>query len=88
MNRNLSPKHVEYWRRNLKVTGVLLLVWFFVTFVCGWYARELNELSFIGPLGYYIGAQGAMIVYVLIVWYYERFMNRLDRECGVQEEDD
>lgn len=84
----LTQKHVEYWNRNLKVTALLLAIWFVVTFVCSWYARELNEISFIGPLGFYMGAQGALIVYVLIIWFYARFMNRLDVEYGVQEGED
>ena len=81
----LTKKHVEYWRKNLRITTVLLAIWFVVTFVASWYARELNEIIIVGPLGFYMGAQGALIVYVMIVWYYARRMNRLDREYGVQE---
>jgi putative solute:sodium symporter small subunit len=84
----LSRKHVEYWHRNLKVTAWLVAIWFVVTFVFSFFARELNEITFIGPLGFYMGAQGALIVYVLIIWFYARYMNRLDREYGVQEGDD
>jgi putative solute:sodium symporter small subunit len=81
----LSQKHVEYWQRNLKVTAILLAIWFVVTFVFGWYARELNEINFIGPLGFYMGAQGSLIIYVLIIGFYARFMNKLDIEYGVHE---
>ncbi len=84
----LTQKHVEYWNRNLKMTASLLAIWFIVTFVVGWFARDLNEIEFIGPLGFYMGAQGALIVYVLIVWYYARYMNRLDQEYGVEEGED
>lgn len=81
----LSQKHVEYWNRNLRVTAILLAIWFVVTFVFGWFARELNEITFIGPLGFYMGAQGALIIYVVIIWFYARFMNNLDKEYGVHE---
>lgn len=81
----LSPGHVAYWRKTVALTGVLFAVWFAVTFVCAWFARELNEWSVIGPLGYYIGAQGAPIVYLLIVWFYARRMNQQDKQYGVQE---
>jgi putative solute:sodium symporter small subunit len=84
----LTNRHVEYWRKNLRITASLLAIWFVVTFVASWYARELNEIVIIGPLGFYMGAQGALIVYVLIVWFYARRMNRLDREYGVQEGED
>ncbi|HTY03260.1 MAG TPA: DUF4212 domain-containing protein [Rhodocyclaceae bacterium] len=84
----LSDGHRDYWRRNRRLTLALLLVWFIVTFVASWFARELNELTIIGPMGFYMGAQGALIVYVLIVWYYARRMDKLDREFGVAEPED
>lgn len=84
----LSKKHQEYWRRNLRVTALLLAVWFAVTFVASFYARELNAITIMGfPLGFYMGAQGSLIVYVVIIWYYARTMNRLDQEHGVAEEE-
>ena len=82
----LTGKHQEYWRKNLILTGLLLTVWFLVTFVASYFARELNEIVIFGfPLGFYMGAQGALIVYVLIVWVYARTMNRLDKEYDVDE---
>lgn len=82
----LTEKHKEYWNRNLKITGLLLAIWFVVTFVVSFYARELNEITFIGfPLGFYFGAQGALIIYVAIIWFYARYMNNLDNEYGVHE---
>lgn len=81
----LTDKHKKYWNRNLRITAVLLAVWFLVTFVFSWYARELNEFNFIGPLGFYTAAQGSMVVYVLIVWFYARYMNNLDKRYGVHE---
>jgi len=85
----LTDKHREYWHRNLVVTAILLLIWFVVTFVEAWYARELNAFTFLGfPLGFYMSAQGSLIVYVVIIWYYARFMNKLDIEYGVDEGED
>ena len=85
----MSEKHHEYWRRNLAMTAVLLIVWFVVTFVEGWYARELNTISFLGfPLGFYMSAQGSLIVYVVIIAIYARYMNALDRKFDVHEGED
>lgn len=84
----LTDKHREYWRRNLKLTSLLLAIWFVATFVVSWYARELNEIVIIGPLGFYMGAQGALIIYVAIIWFYARRMNQMDMLYGVQEGDD
>lgn len=82
----LSAKHVEYWHRNLKLTSILLFIWFFVTFVIGFFARPLSEITIFGfPFSFYMAAQGALIVYVLIIWFYARSMNKLDAEYGVHE---
>ena len=85
----LSARHQEYWRKNLGITAVLMAIWFVATFVVAWFARELNSISFLGfPLGFYMAAQGSLIIYVIIIWYYARYMNRLDVEYGVAEGED
>jgi len=82
----LSEKHQEYWRKNLRLTAVLLAIWFVVTFVVIYFAPQLNEIVIMGfPFAFYMGAQGSLIIYVLIIWFYARRMNQLDNEYGVQE---
>ncbi|MFZ2302991.1 MAG: DUF4212 domain-containing protein [Gallionella sp.] len=82
----LTQKHHEYWNRNLKVTGTLLALWFLVTFVMGYFARELNGITILGfPLGFYMSAQGSLAIYVAIIWFYAYYMNNLDQEYGVHE---
>lgn len=85
----LSEKHREYWRKNLVITAILLAIWFVATFIEGWYARELNAITLFGfPLGFYMSAQGSLIIYVVIIGIYARYMNRLDVEYGVHEEEE
>lgn len=82
----LTERHRAYWRRNLKLTALLMAVWLLVTFAPIFFARQLNEITLFGwPLAFYMGAQGALIVYVLVVWLYARWMNRLDATYGVDE---
>ncbi len=82
----LSAKHQEYWQKNLKVTAILLFIWFFVTFVIGYFARDLSGITILGfPFPFYMAAQGSLIIYVLIIWYYAHRMNQLDNEYGVHE---
>ncbi|MDP2241714.1 MAG: DUF4212 domain-containing protein [Burkholderiales bacterium] len=84
----LTAKHEEYWRKNLVITAILMVIWFLATFVEGWYARELNSITFLGfPLGFYMSAQGSLIIYVVIIGFYARYMNRLDKEYDVHEEE-
>ncbi len=84
-----SQKHKDYWRKNLRITTILLAIWFVVTFVVSYYARELSTIMFFGfPLGFYMGAQGSLIIYVAIIWFYARYMNALDKEYGAREGSD
>ena len=85
----LTDKHREYWHRNLTITAILLFIWFVVTFVIGYFAREVSGVTILGfPLPFYMGAQGSLIIYVVIIWYYARYMNKLDVEYGVHEGED
>ncbi|MBS1191600.1 MAG: putative solute:sodium symporter small subunit [Rhodocyclaceae bacterium] len=78
------PAREEYWRRTRRLTLMLLVVWVLVTYVVSWFARDLNSVVVLGfPLGFYMAAQGSLFVYVAIVWYYCRAMNRLDGEFKV-----
>jgi len=86
MTMQLTERHKEYWRRNMRMTAILLAIWFVVTYVVGWYARELNELVIFGfPFGFYMGAQGSLIIYVIMIFYYAIRMNKLDKEYDVAE---
>ena len=84
----LTEKHRVYWQKNLRITSILLLIWFVVTFVVGFYARELDFTFFGWPFSFWMGAQGSLVVYCLIIWFYASYMNKLDEEAGVNEEEE
>jgi putative solute:sodium symporter small subunit len=84
----ITEKHKEYWQKNLRVTGILLFIWFAATFITGYFAKELAGFTIFGwPFSFYMAAQGSLIIYVLIIWYYARAMGKLDDEYGVAEGD-
>ena len=78
----------EYWRYNITVTTILLVIWFVVTYIIsGVMAGWLNQFSFIGfPLGYYMAAQGSLAIFVIEIAVYAYLMNRKDIEFGIREE--
>jgi putative solute:sodium symporter small subunit len=83
----LTERHRQYWSKNLTMTSILLAIWFLVTFGVGYFARDLSSFKLFGwPFSFWVAAQGALIVYVLIIWFYARYMNKLDNEHGVAEE--
>lgn len=78
-----EERYGQYWRRNLVLTTFLLLAWALVTFLPVWYAPELNRYHLFGwPLGYFFGAQGAVMGYLAITWLYARQMDKLDAKWG------
>jgi putative solute:sodium symporter small subunit len=85
----LTPEQRErYWRYNVKLTTTLLVIWFVVTYLLGGiFAGVLNRIVIGGfPLGYYIAAQGALVVFVIEIAIYARLMNKKDLEFGIREE--
>jgi putative solute:sodium symporter small subunit len=85
----LTESHKQYWSKNLRITAILLAIWFVVTFVVGYYARDLSFNFFGWPFSFWVGAQGSLVTYVLIIAYYAHYMNNLDKEydCAEAEED-
>lgn len=81
----LTDRHREYWRKNVRITLILLAIWAVVTYVVGYLARDLTFNFFGWPFSFWMGGQGALVIYVIIIWYYARYMNKLDREYGVDE---
>lgn len=78
----------EYWRRNRQLMFKLLLVWFVVSFGCGiLFVETLNQIQIAGyKLGFWFAQQGAIYVFVILIFYYARKMAALDREFGIDED--
>ena len=86
MNQQPTPNQRHYWRKSLSITAWLMLVWFVVTFGVAFFARDLNFSFFGWPFSFWVGAQGALGVYVLIVGVYAYLMNRLDEAYSLNED--
>ena len=83
----VSENHQRYWQKNLRITAILLSIWFVATFVVIYFARDLSFNMFGWPFSFWMGAQGALVIYVAIIAYYAWYMNKLDQEHGVAEEE-
>ncbi|MFT4240803.1 MAG: DUF4212 domain-containing protein [Acidovorax sp.] len=67
--------------RHLRLKAALLLLWALVSFGATWFARDLQAIVVAGwPLGYWIAAQGAVVVFIAIVVAYCWAMNRFERQ--------
>ena len=72
----------NYWKTNLKYLVVLLLIWFTVSFGFGiLLVDQLNKIRFGGfKLGFWFAQQGAIYVFVILIFVYIYLMNRLDKK--------
>ena len=74
----------------MRLLGLLLSIWFIVSFGFGiLLVDQLNEIRFFGfKLGFWWAQQGAIYVFVILIFAYIHVMQRLDRKFGVSDEDD
>jgi len=84
----LSPARAqEYWGRTSKLMWIILAIWFVFSFVIHMFAPQLNAIRILGfPLGFYMAAQGSLIVFVVLCFWNARAQNKIDEEFGVSDE--
>lgn len=76
----MARAHRRYWRFNLLSIGVLMALGFIVSFMVPLAAPALSKVRFAGfSLPFYIGAQGAILIYVALIVVYIVLMQRADR---------
>jgi putative solute:sodium symporter small subunit len=84
-----KQKLKDYWSYNVKLTAIIMTIWFVVTYVAIFFSPELNNIVIFGfPMGYYMGAQGSLIIFVILIFWYAFRMNAADKEYGVEEEEE
>jgi putative solute:sodium symporter small subunit len=77
----------RHWRSTRRLTLALLVVWALVGFVLPWHARTLNFGFFGWPFSFWMAAQGAMLVFLLLVVVFALFTRRIDEAHGFHEPD-
>ena len=79
-----SQKMAEHWRKTRNLTIYVLVLWVIFAFIVHWFARGLNEGSFLGfPLGYYFAVQGSLVIFVLLIFGQNMLQDKIDEEAGI-----
>jgi putative solute:sodium symporter small subunit len=77
----------RHWEQTRNLMFVALGVWFFFAFVIHFFVVQLNSIVILGfPLGFYMASQGSLIVFVILLFWFARAQNRIDRDHGMAEE--
>lgn len=76
-----------YWKKTSALMWTMLAIWFVFSFLIHAFSPALNEIQFLGfPLGFYMAAQGSLIVFVVVLFWFASKQNSIDEEFGVEEE--
>lgn len=77
-----------YWRDNLRLMAILLAIWALVSFGAGILFRDWLDRFSIGgaPLGFWFAQQGAIYVFVILIFVYSALMHRIERKYDVDDD--
>ena len=84
-----EKNHNPYWRANIKLVLILLIIWFSVSFLAGILLVDfLDQYRVFGyKVGFWFSQQGSIYFFVALIFFYAWRMNVLDKKFGVEEED-
>jgi putative solute:sodium symporter small subunit len=76
-----------YWAANIRIITICMVIWALVSFGFGIILRPLLSGIPIGgtDLGFWFAQQGSILTFIVLIFFYTWYMNRLDREHGVDE---
>jgi len=78
----------SYWNANLRLVAICLVIWFVVSYLFGIILVEpLNSIKIGGyKLGFWFAQQGSIYTFVILIFYYAKRMDKLDKEHDVHED--
>jgi len=77
----------RYWQRTSRLMWTMMAIWVVFSFVVHFFASTLNSIVILGfPLGFYMAAQGSLIVFVVMLFMFARKQDSIDHEEGVAED--
>jgi len=79
-----QKKATAYWRENVKYLFILLSIWFLVSYGAGILFKDWLDQFKVGgfKLGFWFAQQGAIYVFIILIFVYVRLMNKLDKKYG------
>ena len=77
----------RYWSRTSTLMWIMLVLWLFFSFGIHFFVNTLNQFTIFGfPVGFYMAAQGSLIVFVIMLFWFARRQNAIDEAHGVAED--
>ncbi|HRE19472.1 MAG TPA: DUF4212 domain-containing protein [Rhabdaerophilum sp.] len=85
MSKDMNELH---WKKTSSLMITMMVLWAIFSFGIHMFVNQLNAIKIAGfPLGFYMAAQGSLIVFVAMLFWFAKAQDKIDRECGVAEEE-
>ena len=79
----------KHWQKTKGHMLLTLVLWAFFSMGIFLFGYEINSMSFLGyPLAYYMTAQGSLLAFVLLIFWFAGKQEDIDEECGFGERED
>lgn len=83
-----SKEDDHHWQRTSKLMLLMMALWLFFGYVVHMFVVPLNGIKIFGfPLGFYMAAQGSLIAFVAMLFWFAKAQDNIDRDAGVAEDD-
>jgi len=77
-----------HWAKTKGLMITTLIIWFIFSYFIHWFADGLNNVTFLGfPLGFYMSAQGSLVIFVVLIFWFARRQHAIDVDHGVAEDE-
>jgi putative solute:sodium symporter small subunit len=77
-----------HWAATQRLTYIVLSLWVFFSFIIHFFVTSLNKIVILGfPLGFYMAAQGSLIAFVIMLFWFSRRQEKIDSEYGFAEDE-
>ena len=81
----------KHWEKTKGLMILTLVIWFIFGYLIFMFGSSLNSANFLGyPLAYYMSAQGSIVAFVVLIFWFANKQESIDEEFGFTErgEDD
>ena len=85
MEQDNSERH---WKRTSGLMWLMLILWIIFSFLIHFFVGQLNTIKFMGfPLGFYMAAQGSLVIFVVMLFWFAYAQDKIDRDEGFAEDE-
>ena len=79
----------KHWEKTKSLMTITLVIWFIFSIFIFMFGEGMNNSSFLGyPLAYYMSAQGSIVIFVVLIFWFANKQEKIDEEFGFTEKED